>query len=276
MKNFKKVVAGFSAIALVAMNLASVNAAAITDWVATVTATTGIVITSVGGGFGVNGTDTCSATITRTNQDSTTTAITVDSCTVTDTNTLTIAAGTVAANEYYTIAFTTSANAYGTTAAWDTTNSVAITARVLPILSMALSTSSLDFGSLALGANTVNLNITTASNAKDGITVSMASTGLATWDWDTEYHIWNLARNDWSTDSVATTGTDAYEVTSTNVTGWTVLTDATIAGTQNVLVTDNVTNSNSTTNVVLKATIDAQTESGNYGDTLTFTVTGNF
>lgn len=45
---------------------------------------------------------------------------------------------------------------------------------------------------------------------------------------------------------------------------------------QAVLTASSVAESNAITNVNLDATIDAQTESGNYNDVLTFTATGTF
>ena len=182
MKNFKKVLSSISIIGLVLLSTSSlVNAAAINDSTAVVTAGTWIVVNSTTGGFGVNGTDTCTATITKTNTNNTTTSVTVDSCTVTDTNNLTIGATTVAANEYYTITFTTSQNVYGSTTVWDTTNNVSVSARVLPILTMSLTNPVVDLGVLtdsAISDSTNDTTITIKTNAANWYVVSAAATNF--------------------------------------------------------------------------------------------------
>lgn len=157
------------------------------------------------------------------------------------------------------------------TLTWDT---VTVTATVLPILSMELSTTTLDFGELEVGvAKTVNLDVTTASNAAEGITVSVASTWLATWDTNEDKHIWALQR----VASVATTWNDRYQIKSNKAVDWRAAEDlANVALTQNVLEASNVAESNTITNVALEVQIDGQTEAWNYTDTLTFTVTWRF
>lgn len=154
----------------------------------------------------------------------------------------------------------------GTTASGSDT--VLVSAQVAPTLSMVISTGALNFGTLALGANNQSLTLTTATNAEGGITVAMDSNGLES---ATKY-IGNLTANG----RAATTGTDLYEVSSTSNGAGTALGLTNVAASQTLLTADNVAKSNQVTTVNLRATIDAQTEAGNYGDTVTFTVTGNF
>ncbi|MFA6090561.1 MAG: hypothetical protein WC774_02190 [Candidatus Gracilibacteria bacterium] len=147
-------------------------------------------------------------------------------------------------------------------------DNVLVTAQVAPTLTLVISTGAIAFGTLAIGANNQSLTLTTATNAELGINVSVASLGLAS----PTKSIGTLIKGG----TLATTGTDSYTVSSTSTLAGTVLASQAVAGTQNVLTTNNVANSNQVTTVNLNATIDAQTEAGNYGDTLTFTVTGNF
>lgn len=149
---------------------------------------------------------------------------------------------------------------------------VQVSAQVIPTLTMTISTGALNFGVLAIGQNDQSLTVTTASNAKDGVVVAVGSNGLATGNGLTDKFIGNLGR----VAAVATTGTDTYTIDSTSTkAGW-VLTTSNVAGTQTVLNATNVNDANAVTTVNLHATIDAQTEAGNYNDTLTFTVTGSF
>jgi hypothetical protein len=155
----------------------------------------------------------------------------------------------------------------GTTASGSDT--ILVTAQVAPTLTLVISTGAIAFGTLAIGANNRSLTLQTATNAEGGINVAMGSNGLQS---PTKY-IGAYG----ATATGATTGTDSYTVDSSSTQAGTVIGSATAIGaTQNVITTSNVANSNQTTTVNLIATIDAQTEAGNYGDTLTFTVTGNF
>lgn len=154
----------------------------------------------------------------------------------------------------------------GTTASGSDT--VLVSAQVAPTLTLVISTGAINFGTLAIGANNQSLTLTTATNAEGGINVSVGSLGLAS----PTKSIGTLVKGG----TTATTGTDTYEVSSTSTQAGTALALQNVAASQNVLTTANVANSNQATTVNLRATIDAQTEAGNYGDTLTFTVTGNF
>ncbi|MDQ1343899.1 MAG: hypothetical protein QG650_619 [Patescibacteria group bacterium] len=153
-------------------------------------------------------------------------------------------------------------------------STVQVSAKVASILTMAVSTGAINFGTLSIGANAQSLTLATASNARNGITVAMGSIGLATGSAGTDKYIGTLGR---ASAAATTTGTDAYKVLSSTDAGGTVIGSATdIAGSQNVLIADNVAKANATTTVNLNANIDAQTEAGDYNDVLTFTVTGNF
>lgn len=154
----------------------------------------------------------------------------------------------------------------GTTASGSDT--VHVSAQVVPTLSLVISTGALNFGALNVGNNTQSLTLTTATNAEGGITLTAGSLGLAS---PTKY-IGALAHSG----TVATTGNDAYRIDSTTSGSGTALAQQDVAGTQTVLTALDVAKSNQTTTVNLHANIDNQTEAGNYGDTLTFTVTGNF
>lgn len=264
----KKLVAGASIVALVAMNALSVNGAALNGATATYDdGTDTITVTMWGKDFTL---DNISVVSVKTSAGVDVAGVDVADVTEANGNfTITDAINLDwLAADIYSVSFSTVNWDFGATVAYvGNANVVNVSAVVLPILSMSLSANTLDFGELAIWANSVDLDVTTASNAKDGITVSVASLWLATGNASSDYHIWALAR----VDSIGTTGTDSYEISSD---GWLALQD--VAATQNVLVTTDVATSNSTTNVELTATIDAQTESGNYNDTLTFTVTGNF
>ncbi|MDD4151534.1 MAG: hypothetical protein PHR68_02890 [Candidatus Gracilibacteria bacterium] len=146
---------------------------------------------------------------------------------------------------------------------------VLVTAEVAPILTMAISTGAINFGTLTLGDNNQSLSFSTATNAEGGVNVAVASNGLQS---ATKY-IGTYG----ATATGMTTGNDFYKISSTSTaTTKTVLAETDVANTQNVFTATDVANSNQVTTVNLKATIDAQTEADNYGDTLTFTVTGNF
>lgn len=148
-----------------------------------------------------------------------------------------------------------------------------VSATVLPLLSMDLSKDNLNFGDLTVGsANVQSLDVTTATNAKNWVVVTVASTWLATWNTATDKYIGALVRGS----AEATTGTDTYTIESTTDKGGVVLTSTDVASTQTILTADNVAKANAVTTVNLSTTIDAQTEAWNYSDTLTFTVTWNF
>lgn len=149
---------------------------------------------------------------------------------------------------------------------------VLVSAQVIPTLSMTISTWALNFWVLAVWVNDQSLTVTTASNAKDWVTVSVGSTWLATWNGATDKFIGSLGRGL----ANGTTGTDSYTIDSTTSAWGTPLASQAVGASQAVLTANNVAKANATTTVNLHATIDAQTEAGNYNDTLTFTVVGTF
>ena len=280
----KKVAAGVSAIAILSLNLASlatVNAAALNGATAVVTPATDIVVTSAGA---FAGSTTCTATITQTNTNGTTTAVTVDSCTPAA-NTLTIAASTVAANKYYTITFNTDDGVFGSATAGDTTNDVQVTATVVPTLSMSISAPNIALGVLTTaGYSTGSVDIVTATNAVSGADVTMASAGLSDATVNKQIGVVGIgaipttAATDYykiqskvaSQANVAQVfndinGADLFAAAGTDMTASQVVLDGTTA-----------TDSSTTTTVTVGAHIAATTEAGNYSDTLTFTVTGSF
>ena len=284
--SFKKIVATASIAALVAMNLANVNAATPTavisgativlssagnvwDNVSTLVVKQDWVVVTAAGNYTVDGSVDGTITITATDEGS------MDSSTWDASAWSDVKAGNYQVS-YVTATWVAGAIVVNNVDAGTlNSNAATVTATVLPILSMSLSDNTIEFGELVPWiANTQSTIITTASNAKNGITVSVASTWLATWNTNTDKHIWDLAR----VDSLATTWTDTYVIESVDTWAkWgTVLASQNVASTQNILVTDNVAKSNSTTTVNLTATVDEQTEAGNYNDTLTFTVTGTF
>lgn len=146
---------------------------------------------------------------------------------------------------------------------------VVITANVAPTLTMTSSTGSIDFGTLALGSNTGSMTLTTATNAEGWINISMASNWLES----SSRYIWSYTANG----RAATTWAFSYQVVSvSNQVGAIDKPLSPITNVQDILTTSNVADSNQTLSINLVATINAQTEAWNYGDTLTYTVTGNF
>lgn len=130
------------------------------------------------------------------------------------------------------------------------------------------------------------MDVETSTNAVSGITVTVASTGLVG---DNNKVIGNDIDADGGTTVTATDG-DSYQISSAfaqsaaaTTAGFGALTPDTliggatdIAATQTIMAGNAVGKVNGTTTVQLDATIDAFTESGNYSDTLTYTVTGTF
>ncbi|MCK9272249.1 hypothetical protein M0P65_01765 [Candidatus Gracilibacteria bacterium] len=181
MTNFRKVVAGASAIAILTMNMINftANAAAINNATAVVTPATDVVVTSAGSFAGAT---TCTATIVMTNAGGANSNVALTGpCTVTDNNTLTLPSTNVAANQYYTITFSADNGTFGSATAGDTTNNVVVSARVLPILSMAISNSTVDLGVLSALAptdSTTDTTVTVATNANGGYVVSAAASNF--------------------------------------------------------------------------------------------------
>lgn len=288
--SLKKLVAGASIVALVAMNALSVNGAAVNNATAVVNAWIGVVVTSAWSFAWAN---TCSATITKTKNDNTgVSSVAVTSCTVTGNDTLTLAAATVAANEYYTIAFTTDNWVYGTTTAGGTTNNVAVSARVLPVLSLALSNSAVDLWTLtdsAISNSTTGTTITVKTNAVDGYIVSAAATDFV---WTNTANVIPFVSR---SDQVA--GTEGFSIDVASVgqwAAWTSTVDATAwLWAASTFVVGNLaaslgwastwlwgsiagTTNGDTLVVNYAAAVSSVTEADSYSTTVTYTVTGSF
>lgn len=271
--SFKKVIAGVTAVTIVAMNGASfvANAAGVNDGAAVVAAGVGITITSASSTFAA----TCSAVITRTNLGGGTTVI-PNTCAVTDGTTLALTAATVAANEYYTVTFSSN-GFYGSATAGNTTNNVVVSATVVPTLTMAVSAATIALGTLGTAAyNTAATTVTVSTNANGGTTVAMASTGLKDATINKQIGVTAIGA------TPQTAATDYYKV-STNASPVIVDGNTTLAaaGGTDMLATQNVYTTAgpvaaAATLVTVGAKIAATTEAGTFADTLTFTVTGSF
>ncbi|MDD4530276.1 MAG: hypothetical protein PHO80_01855 [Candidatus Gracilibacteria bacterium] len=276
----KKIIASLSTVALLAMSVGSsiVSATGVNSFTSVVASgnvtNSTITFTKVATFGGVT-----SATATIKNLDGTAagaTTLTYNTATA-DTLVFNVATANLTDNAAYVVSFLTNDNLYASAkvnVGTPTNDVVTVTATVLPTLTMALSESSLNFGTLVPGTeNTQSLNVLTSTNAKDGITVSMGSTGLATGGAGTDKYIGGLLRGA----AAATTPTDDYyKVSSVAPNAGTVLTDADITANNNILVATTVAKANDTTAVTVKAMARAQTEAGNYNDVLTFTVAANF
>ncbi|MDD3646412.1 MAG: hypothetical protein PHH06_03310 [Candidatus Gracilibacteria bacterium] len=160
---------------------------------------------------------------------------------------------------------------------------IVVTATVDPSLSMELSTGALDLGNLVAGVQaTGTLDIEVGTNAANGLSITARSgSGGLTNTSDSSIQI-----NDLTTDGVA----ESYKFLSAiNATA-----DSTIAGFTQTANLDTQINNNTTEHTIytsnkpqqtngldditftVAATSNAQTAAGNYQDTITFTVTGNF
>lgn len=162
-----------------------------------------------------------------------------------------------------------------------TVSDVVITAKVLPTLNMVISTGSIDLGTLLSGVeSTGGLDIEVGTNAANGVTITArsGSGGLTN-------------TTDGTTKIISTNAGESYTYASTaqahdsSVTGFVQssnysavevvnnTTEHTIYST-NKPEKDDATNSDVTFTVA--ATTTAETAAGDYQDTVTFTVTGNF
>lgn len=181
--SFKKIMAGATAVAIVAMNMTylTVNAAALNG--ATALATTGTITITSTGAF--TAAEVCTASVTLTNSTAGTTSnVAVQSCTTTDVNTLTIAAAGVITTGYYTVAFSTATSKlFGTTATptSSTSNNVLVSGQVLPILSMKISGDAINLGVITPGTikdSPTDTTITVKTNAVGGYIVQAAATNF--------------------------------------------------------------------------------------------------
>ncbi|USN58326.1 MAG: hypothetical protein H6767_08725 [Candidatus Peribacteria bacterium] len=159
---------------------------------------------------------------------------------------------------------------------------IVVTATVDPILNMSISTGAIDLGTLVAGVtSTGTLDIEVGTNAVNGLSITARSSsgGL------TNTSSGAVQINDLVTDGVA----ESYKFAS----ALNAATDSTITGfsatanlssevdstAEHTVYTSNKPEALSGVDDILfsvSATSDAQTQAGNYQDTITFTVTGNF
>jgi len=188
----------------------------------------------------------------------------------------------VDSNATYSISFTDANGVYGAVVVnTGTANQIVVTARVAPILTLAIDESLFAFGTLntaayATGATSVHL----VTNAEDGAVVTVSSNGLV--DTATSKAIGFTGGLTGIADTTANaplfysyavgTGADAAAVKADAVAN--LGTNAMAKSLSAVIAT--VGSQNITKGFAIGAKIDAQTEAGNYSDTLTFSATANF
>lgn len=183
--------------------------------------------------------------------------------------------------------------AYDSNVVWDdtfpgtatgTVSGITVTAQVLPTLNMTLSTATVDLGTLIAGSTASGtIDIEVGTNAANGVSITAkSSSGWLTNTSDNSIQINNL-----TADGIAESYTfsSAANTIDSTITGFTTTGD--LSSTE---VNDNTTEhtiyttnkpertdaTNSDVTFTVSATSDAQTAAGNYQDTITFTVTGNF
>ena len=163
-----------------------------------------------------------------------------------------------------------------------TSANVTISARVVPILTMTVSTGVIDLGDLSYTAYvTGSLDIEIGTNARNGVIVSVVSaSGGLTNDDDNSFQVNNLVA-----DGIAESykfNSEINAVADSSVAGFasTANLDTEISSTASNVVYS--TNKEEADNGVddftfkISSKIDAQTPSGTYGDTISFTVTWSF
>lgn len=172
---------------------------------------------------------------------------------------------------------------YTANSASGSVSGVKVTAKVLPTLNMELSAESIDLGNLVANtASTGSLFIEVGTNAKSGVSITARSSS----GWLTKTDDNSIQLNDQTTDGVA----ESYKFGSTpnTVDDSSALTFA-ATWLSDIEVNNNTTehqiystNKPEATNLVddlefvVSATSTNETPAGNYEDTITFTVTGNF
>lgn len=270
--SLKKVTALAGALAIVAMNVipATVSAAAVNNGVAAI-ATDNITITSA---------SIAGATVTV--------AVRKDGAAVPGV-TATIAGNVITVVDpdgnvgggvdagYYVITFNTDTGVFGSATLDNssTYNKVNVTATVVPTLSLLVATTNASLGVLSPGtftATPVNVNLTYSTNAKSGLSVAMASTGLKDAAADHEINqtkISAVATNDGYYEYITAAGANAAVLGAQGV-------GTAVGSTQVVVPSTGVPVNGGVTNVKVGAQITNTTVAGNYTDTLTFTVTGTF
>lgn len=160
---------------------------------------------------------------------------------------------------------------------------IIVKAKVLPTLTMEISTGTIDLGNLVANVTSTGwLTIEIGTNAKSWVTVTARSGS----GWLTKTDDNSIKINSWSTDGVS----ESYKFSSTpNVTDDSAAPTFLATGLTAIEVNSNITENTvystnkpeakswaDDVNFVVSATSTAETPAGNYQDTITFTVTGNF
>ena len=274
--SFKKIVAGVTAVTIVAMNGASFMANA---------ANAGLTVSSAV----FNGTDTITVTVAKNfSSDAVASVVLKNSAGVVNAG---VTVTDVAANlngsftvtdaptlgalvpDTYSLAFITVSGDYSAVVVnVGNDNTVQVTARVEPTLSFALSANAITLGTLNTdGATYVDGNITAtvATNAQGGAVVTFDATGLAD---KSALVLKSIGALTEGTTTATADATDAYKFGI----------NAPASGGANVAASANAVYSvanpvaPTSTIVHIGAVAGATTEAGNYSDTLTFNVTGTF
>ncbi len=188
--SFKKVMAGVTAVTIVAMNGASfvANAAPINGATAVANGSNliGQTITVTSTGNFPDGDEIATATIRQLDGTAAgTTTLTVGGDNAdNDTSVVTIATANLTNNLAYIIFFRTTSGDFGSTTVnvgTPTNNNVVVSATVTPILSMALSNTTVDLGVLSAASvtsSTTDTTVTVATNANGGYVVSAAASNF--------------------------------------------------------------------------------------------------
>lgn len=294
MKNSRKIIAGVSIIALLAMNLNIFTANAsniVATWVASGnTSGSTITVTAAGSEF-TNANEITRATIKNLDWTATTTTLTVWWANTVDTTSILTTVWDLTNDTTYIVTFNTAngdAGAFQMEVGTPTDTSVKVSATVEPILKMDFDNTDLDLGILSTTADTYTpqtIAITTATNAKNGLVVAMASSGLK--DTSIDREIWVNDIDTGVAQTVVTT--DFYKVQSNANSVAAAIADiagtifdaagADMAATQNVVPNTGVyalPHNDITTTVSIAARADTLTDAGNYSDTLVFSVTGTY
>lgn len=313
MNNFKKAVAGFSALAIVAASTVSVNAAALEKTEATYNAGTDTV-TVVTTTDGTTAKDFSSDAITT---------LVIDGVTATVANVATETAteftvllptpseveddNTTDNSGNFTVSFVTASGDFGS-AVFSTdnfggegANDVEVTATVVPVLSMDVTNTAVSFGDMvadtvATGDNTTTIAVDT--NAVSGYVLSVQNAGLidagidgtkgtgddleivaasAQEDITAGYgfgiNAAITAAGDTIDTVVSATGTVAADFDSV-ANGVNDITG--MSSTPASLVSSDGAVANQTTTVTYKARVSSLQAAGNYSDTITYTITASF
>lgn len=290
--SLKKLVAGASIFALVAMNALSVNGAAVNDvnvsdtnWVITLNSATDFSWTIK---VVVNG-NTRTASVNAGN---------IEITDADGTSNTTLDAGN------YSISFVSDqgtstdssddlywAVVYNTLTAWaNGSNKVTVTASVLPVLSLTIANSVIDLWNLtstAIKDSDTDTVLTVATNAADWYVVSASASNFAFWAYTIPF-VSRSAQLAWTSGfsidvasvSQWTAGTSTVASTSWEATASTFVvanSSASFAGASASIPTSTKwTTNGDVINVNYAGSVSAVQEAGTYSTTVTYTVTGNF